>query len=79
MIATARAQLRLVKGRHILAIETTTLVTMKRCGLNLHPMIAVDAHDGGLIGLVDAVFLNHVGGQKHLCKSGPLPKGEPLA
>jgi hypothetical protein len=34
-------------------------------------MIAVDAHDGGLIGLVDAVFLNHVGGQKHLCKKRP--------
>ena len=39
-------------------------------------MIAVDAHDGGLIGLVDAVFLNHVGGQKHLCKKRPFAEKE---
>jgi DDE family transposase len=79
MIATARARTAgLVKGRHILAIQDTTTLRDdgKRCSLNLHPMIAVDAHDGGLIGLVDAVFLNHVGGQKHLCKKRPFAEKE---
>jgi hypothetical protein len=39
-------------------------------------MIAVDAYDGGLLGLVDAVFLNHVGGKKHLCKKRPFAEKE---
>jgi hypothetical protein len=46
--------------------------------LNLHPTIAVDAHDGGLLGLVEAVFLSRVGGKKHLsrdCGTGPKEAG----
>ena len=39
-------------------------------------MIAVDAADGALLGLVDAVFLNHVGGKKHLCKKRPFVEKE---
>ena len=35
----------------------------KQRSLNLHPMIAVDAGDGGLLGLVDAVFLSRAGGK----------------
>jgi hypothetical protein len=79
MVATARARTAgLVKGRHILAIQDTTTLRDdgKQCSLNLHPMIAVDAHDGGLLGLVDAVFLNHVGGKKHLCKKRPFAEKE---
>lgn len=70
MVATARARTAgLVKGRHILAIQDTTTLRDdgKQRSLNLHPMIAVDAHDGGLLGLVDAVFLSRAGGKKHLC------------
>jgi hypothetical protein len=79
MVATARGRTAgLVKGRHILAIQDTTTLRDdgKQCSLNLHPMIAVDAHDGGLLGLVDAVFLNHVGGKKRLCAKRPFAEKE---
>jgi len=73
-----RAHRWLVKGRHILAIQDTTTLRDdgKQYSLNLHPMIAVDGHDGGLLGLVDAVFLSHVGGKKHLCKKRPFAEKE---
>jgi Transposase DDE domain len=79
MVATARARTAgLVRGRHILAIQDTTTLRDdgKQRSLNLHPMIAVDAADGALLGLVDAVFLNHVGGKKHLCKKRPFAEKE---
>jgi hypothetical protein len=79
MVATARARTAgLVKGRHILAIQDTTTLRDdgKQCSLNLHPMIAVDAHDGALLGLVDAVFLNHVGGKKRLSAKRPFAEKE---
>jgi hypothetical protein len=79
MVATARARtVGLVKGRHILAIQDTT--TLRDDGnqrsLNLHPMIAVDAHDGGLLGLIEAVFLSHVGGKKPLRAKRPFAEKE---
>ena len=60
MIAAALAHTKgLVSGRHILAIQDTT--TLRDDGdqrsLNLHPMIAVDAEDGALLGLVHAELL----------------------
>jgi hypothetical protein len=67
MVATARLRTAgLVRGRHILAIQDTTTLRDdgKLDSLNLHAMIAVDADDGGLLGLIDAVFLKHVGGKK---------------
>ena len=79
MVATARARTAgLAKGRHILAIQDTTTLRDdgKLNSLNLHAMIAVDAHDGGLLGLVDGVFLSHVGGKKHLCKKRPFAEKE---
>lgn len=79
MVATARGRTAgLVKGRHILAIQDTTTLRDdgKQCSLNLHPMIAVDADDGGLLGLIDAVFLSHVGGKKRLCKKRPFAEKE---
>jgi hypothetical protein len=39
-------------------------------------MIAVNADDVALLGLVDAVFLSHVGGKKHLCKKRPFAEKE---
>jgi len=66
-VATARLRTAgLVRGRHILAIQDTTTLRDdgKLDSLNLHAMIAVDADDGGLLGLIDAVFLKHVGGKK---------------
>ena len=79
MIATARARTAgLVKGRHILAIQDTTTLRDdgKQRSLNLHPMIAVDAHDGGLLGLVDAVFLSRTGGKKRLSAKRPFSEKE---
>src|SRR3982074_3269525 len=70
VVATARARTAgLVKGRHILAIQDTTTLRDdgKQRSLNLHAMIAVDADDGGLLGLVRAVFLSPTGGQKRQC------------
>lgn len=67
MVGTARLRTAgLVGGRHILAIQDTTTLRDdgKLDSLNLHAMIAVDAEDGALLGLVDAVFLKHVGGKK---------------
>lgn len=65
-------------GRHVLAVQDTTelhfsgAVARKRgfgasgcgagVGLFLHPVLAVDAGHGGILGLVDAEVLNRTGG-----------------
>jgi hypothetical protein len=67
MMATARAHTAgLVKGRHVLAIQDTTSLRDDgdQRSLHLHPMIAVDAADGTLLGLVDATFLRRTGGSR---------------
>jgi hypothetical protein len=79
MIATARARTAgLVRGSHILAIQDTTTLRDdgRQCSLNLHPMIAVNAEDGGLLGLVDAVFLSRAGGKKGLSAKRPFAEKE---
>jgi len=79
MVATARARTAgLAKGRHILAIQDTTTLRDdgKQRSLNLHAMIAVDADDGGLLGLVDAVFLSRTGGKKRQCAKRPFTEKE---
>jgi Transposase DDE domain len=69
MIATARARtLAQAAGRQVLVIQDTTVLrdssnTTKR-SLHLHPAIAVDAQNDGLIGLVDATFLRRSGGAR---------------
>lgn len=66
-------------GRHVLAIEDTTEVNFpthaasKRgfgrggngedLGLFLHPVLAVDAAQGGMLGLVDCMLLNRTAGK----------------
>lgn len=68
-----------VAGRHILALNDTTElhfathVASKRGfgaggngvdpGLFLHPLLAVDADDGGIIGLADCIVINRVAGK----------------
>lgn len=56
-----------VNGRHVLAIQDTTMVrgAAKGIGVALHPVIAVDAVDGSLFGLVDARFFIRQGGQRN--------------
>jgi hypothetical protein len=63
--AAARAATR-VAGRHVLAIQDTTTVRATaegRC-VALHPVIAVDANEGALLGLVDARFYAREGGRR---------------
>lgn len=79
MVATARARTaKRVRGRHILAIQDTTTLRDdgRQCSLNLHAMIAVDAADGALLGLVDAVFLDRAGGKKRLSAKRPFAEKE---
>ena len=66
-VATARAHTKSrIAGRHVLAIQDTTSLRDdgQKLSLQLHPTIAVDAADGALLGLVDAVFLHHDGAAK---------------
>lgn len=79
MVATARARTAgLVAGRHVLAIQDTTTLRDdgRQCSLNLHPMIAVDAEDGALLGLVEAMFLTRSGGKKRLSAKRPFAEKE---
>lgn len=79
MTATARARTAsLVKGRHVLAIQDTTSLRDDGKGnsLNLHAMIAVDADDGGLLGLIDAVFLRHDRSKKKQHSKHPFAEKE---
>lgn len=67
MVAHALARTaRLAVGRHVLAIQDTTTLRDDggRVSLNQHVMIAVDAEDGAVLGLVDAVCLSRSGGKK---------------
>lgn len=79
MVATASAgTARLVKGRHVLAIQDTTSLRddgAKR-SLQLHPTIAVDAATGALLGLVHAEFLRRAGGKRAQCNNRPFAEKE---
>ena len=68
MVATAAARTcTRITGRHVLAIQDTTMVrsAAEGTGVALHPVIAVDAVDGTLFGLVDARFFIRQGGQRN--------------
>ncbi len=52
-------------GRHVLAIQdTTVLESTGGGGAYLHAMIAVDAEDGALLGLIDSQFLERTAGRR---------------
>jgi len=76
MVRTARARtLARVEGRHLLAIQDTTSLrdasnTSGR-SLQLHPMIAVDALDNSLVGLIEAQLLERSGGQRATKRERP--------
>jgi len=55
-----------VAGRHVLAIQDTSALRVdeKGVGLSFHPVIAVDANTGTVLGLVDNVFLRRQGGER---------------
>ena len=51
-------------GRHVLAIQDTTVVRSEGGGgLYLHPSLAVDAQSGAILGLTHAVFLSRSEGK----------------
>jgi len=57
-------------GRHVLAIQDTTVVrSAGGGGLYLHPVIMVDADEGALLGLAHAEFLTRTKGLKGKRKS----------
>ena len=66
MILTARARTCVqVAGRHVLAIQDTSSLRVDESGIGLsfHPVLAVDAETGNILGLVDNVFLARKGGE----------------
>jgi hypothetical protein len=66
MVGRARARAcAQVAGRHVLAIQDTSAlrVNEKGLGLSFHPVIAVDANGGTVLGLVDNFFLMRHGGR----------------
>jgi hypothetical protein len=72
MVATAAARTRgRVAGRHVLAIQDTTTVRSKAEGycVALHPVIAVDALENTLLGLLDAQFFVRKGGKRERRKT----------
>lgn len=57
-------------SRHVLAIQDTSALRVdeKGLGLSFHPVIAVDADAGTVLGLIDNIFLTRKGGEKALRK-----------
>ena len=67
MTATARQRTcARVAGRHVLAIQDTSALRVdeKGIGLSFHPVLAVDANAGTVLGLVDNFFLKRQGGER---------------
>jgi len=67
-----------VGGCHVLAIQDTTTVRAEAKGrcIALHPLIAVDAVSGALVGLVDAQFFARHGSKASLRRSKPFEAKE---
>lgn len=66
MLATAAARTcAQARGRHVLAIQDTSALRVdeKGLGLSFHPVIAVDANEQTVLGLVDNFFLMREGGE----------------
>lgn len=66
------------EGRHVLAIQDTTVVRSPEGGggLYLHPVIVVDADDGALLGLAHATFLSRDKGEKAERRARPVKDKE---
>ena len=76
--AAAARTCKRVGGRHVLAIQDTTTVRGEAKGrcIALHPVIAVDAVDATLLGLIDARFFIRKGGQRKKRKAKVFKKKE---
>jgi hypothetical protein len=74
MVGTARTRTcAQVGGRRVLAIQDTSALRVdeKGLGLSFHPVIAVDASEGTVLGLVEAFFLTRQGGERGKRKQKP--------
>lgn len=64
-------------GRHVLAIQDTTVVRSEGGGgLYLHAVVAVDADDDALLGLIDGQFLSRSQGRKAGRRAVPIEQKE---
>jgi hypothetical protein len=67
MLSTARERTcAQVAGRHVLSIQDTSALRVdeKGVGLSFHPVLALDANEGTVLGLVDNFFLERQGGER---------------
>lgn len=64
-------------GRHVLAIQDTTVVRSEGGGgLYLHAVVAVDADDDAILGLIDGHFLSRSEGRKAARRTLPIEQKE---
>ena len=74
--ASSRTALR-SEGRHVLAIQDTTVVRSGGGGgLYLHAMIAVDAEDGAILGPIHGQFLSRSEGKRGTQRQRPIEEKE---
>ena len=78
MVATAAGRLGVRSaGRHVLAIQDTTVIKSEGGGgLYLHVCLALDADDGAILGLADATFLKRDKGRKDARRTLPVAEKE---
>lgn len=64
-------------GRHVLAIQDTTVLRSEGGGGQyLHAVLALDAQDGAILGLIDGCFLERHGGRRAARRSVPIEEKE---
>lgn len=64
-------------GRHVLAIQDTTVLRSEGGGGEyLHAVLALDAQDGAILGLIDSSFLERKGGRRAARRSAPIEEKE---
>jgi hypothetical protein len=64
-------------GRHVLAIQDTMVVRSEGGGgLYLHAVVAVDADDDAMLGLIDGQFLSRSEGRKAGRRAVPIEQKE---
>lgn len=64
-------------GRHVLAIQDTTVLRSEGGGGEyLHAVLALDAQDGAILGLIGGCFLERKGGRRAARRSVPIEQKE---
>jgi hypothetical protein len=64
-------------GRHVLAIQDTTVLRSRGGGGDyLHAVLAVDAEDGAILGLIDGRFLERDRGRRAARRTAPIEEKE---